>query len=598
MDACKAPRGRRMILDAQQQSAVKTDTRRALVIAGPGSGKTRCIVERAAFLIEERQVSPYEICIVTFTRKAAGEIKARLKERIGNQAYRMTIGTFHATALAMLHRFGDLIGYRKNNSTVYGDFEEQFLLKEVARDMGIYNGKTWKVPKKEIDAVFAKYYQEGAEPLEENPAHDLFMAFIQRCRENNSYTYGSLLTGFKLLLPSIHQYLQWKHVIIDESHDTDLLQWNIIREIEKLRSASLYVVADLDQTIYEWRGAFPEYLLQHQSEFDVFKLENNYRSAPEIVEAAKRLIENNQSRISKTMNSTRENDGEALSVRYNTDSAGIVSLVGNMESFHAGCLPVAVLARNHILLQKIDSLMEAGDVQHKYIGKTTALTNSESFRRFHAFLKLTVNHLDNFSFLLIKDLIGISREEYLRIRVKAAEEDKSHFQAWDWDNKDWDFFEWASIYRAESETAALAAAMRRLNGTFPDLSPESLAFIEDYLKDHPVSTITDYLSWLATYDISDEIKESESGITLMTIHAAKGLEWPCVIVAGCNEGTIPSKQSASNDGIEAERRLFYVAMTRAQDHLILTVRPETSESNGRVYESPKSRFIGEIQPCT
>lgn len=588
-------------LDPQQLATVETDSRRALVIAGPGSGKTRCIVERAAYLIEKCKVSPYEICIVTFTRKAAGEIKTRLHERIGNQTYKMTIGTFHATALNMLHRFGDLIGYHKNNSTVYGDFEEQFLLKEVARDMGVYNGKTWKIPKKEIDATFAKYYQEGAEPLEEDPLYPIFTAFIQRCRENNSYTYGSLLTGFKLLLPLIHQYLQWKHVIIDESHDTDLLQWNIIREIEKLKSAALYVVADLDQTIYEWRGAFPEYILEHQGEFDVFKLENNYRSAPEIVEAAKRLIEKNFYRIPKTMKATREDEKEPLSVIWDFDSAGIVSYVSNLHAFSGGNANIAILARNHVLLQKIDKLMDEEYLPHNYVGKTTALTNSEPFRRFHAFLKLTVNPLDNFSFLLIKDLIGLSREEYSEIRVAAVGADKSHFQVWSETFSD----PCVDFFMAEQNFDSLAASAFAIKymaiGAYPyreagwgfDVE-EIFKFIFAWLVDNPDGTISEYLAWLATYDIQDEIKEQEKGITIMTIHAAKGLEWPVVVVAGCNEGILPSKQAAAAGEIEAERRLMYVAMTRAQDQCVLTVRPQTSESNGRVYESPCSRFIGEI----
>jgi len=236
-----------MELDKQQLAAVKTADRQALVIAGPGAGKTRVIVERAAYLIEECKVSPYEIYIATFTRKAAREVRDRLVERVGPKAYRMTIGTFHATALDMLHRFGEFIGFRKAHSTVYGEFETQYLLRDVAKELGIYNGKAWKIPKKEVDGMFAAYYQTGAEPGQDEPLTPLFNAFIQRCKENNSYTYGSLLTGFKLLLPRISQYLQWKHLIIDEAHDTDMLQWTLIRMLQHYCKASLFIVADTDQ---------------------------------------------------------------------------------------------------------------------------------------------------------------------------------------------------------------------------------------------------------------------------------------------------------------------------------------------------------------
>ncbi|MDD4997695.1 MAG: ATP-dependent helicase, partial [Syntrophales bacterium] len=222
-----------------------------------------------------------------------------------------------------------------------------------------------------------------------------------------------------------------------------------------------------------------------------------------------------------------------------------------------------------------------------------ALTNSEPFRRFHAFLKLLVNPFDNFSFLLIKDVIGISREEYSEFRVKAAAEGKSHFQVYMEEDAGTDassFFDNAAEWTFEWTLTNLAAV---LDWPFDITDAANFAFA--WQKGHPNGTLTEYLAWLATYDIQDEIKSEEEvlPITLMTIHAAKGLEWPVVIVAGCNEGIIPSKQALKNGEIEAERRLMYVAMTRAREQLILTIRPEVTETEGRVYESPRSRFIGE-----
>ena len=583
-----------MQLDVNQTKAVQTTANQALVIAGPGAGKTRVIVERAAYLIEECKISPYEIFISTFTRRAAGEIRDRLVERVGYKAYHMSIGTFHATALHLLHRFGDLIGYHKNNSTVYGEFEEQFLLRDVATEMAIYNGKSWKIPKKQVDAVFAKYYQEGIEPPDDDPLRPLFLAFVQRCRENNSYTYGNLLTGLMLLLPHCHQYLSWKHLIIDEGHDCDLLQFELIKTIQEYCKASLFIVADLDQTLYSWRGACPEYIMEHQKEFTTYILENNYRSMPGIVEASNRLIEHNQDRITKTMRATREGGESRVIIQKNVDSQFIVNLMSDPS---LGSVPpyvdepVAILARNHYLLEKIDRLMEEADIPHEYVGRSTALMHSESFIKFHAFLKLTINPLDNFSFLLIKDVIGLTREEYAQIRIMAAKDGKSHFQAWLGREivpdqiVPWGFFS-ANEFKIQ---------INLLSQKYPGLSPEAMAFIGAWLKDRKENvSVAEYLSWLATYDITDEIKEDQAGITLLTIHAAKGLEWPVVIVAGANEGIIPSKQAINGDEIEAERRLFYVAMTRAQDQLLLTCRPEVQERDGKIYENPISRFIGEI----
>jgi len=576
-----------MNLDAHQLAAVKTADRQALVVAGPGAGKTRVIVERAAYLIEECKVSPYEIFIATFTRKAAREVRDRLIERVGSKAYRMTIGTFHATALDMLHRFGEFIGFRKAHSTVYTEFETQYLLRDVATELGIYNGKAWKTPKKEIDGMFNRYYQEGVEPPDDEPLLPLFRAFIQRCRENNSYTYGSLLTGFKLLLPHIHQYLKWKHLIIDEAHDTDKLQWSLIKTIQAHCKASLFIVADTDQTIYEWRGAYPDYLIDHQDEFKLYFLETNYRSVPEIVTASNNLIRNNRDRIPKTMKAVRENGRSRVIILQNVDSQFLAELLTEPLKDR-----LAVLARNHVLLEKLSGLLDQKDVKHTYVGKNTALINSEPFIKFHAFLKLVVNEHDNFAFLLVKDIIGLSLVEYAEVRLKAAQEGLSHYTTFMGDSS------YLKYEAPVGETLEEIAVW--ISKSYPELSPEAMAFIFKW-KSENAGEIREYLDWLATYDIQEEIKDDDpADITLMTIHAAKGLEWPDVIVAGCNEGILPSSQAIKGDGIEAERRLMYVAMTRAQDQLILTVRPErygkinTITGERRDYENPKSRFLSEL----
>lgn len=294
-----------MNLDTQQTAAVRAEGSSVMVLAGAGSGKTRVLIERIAYLIEECKVSPYEILAFTFTRKAAGEIKERLVERIGNKAHHCYLGTMHALALNMINRFGDVIGMKSKAVTVYGSWEEQFLLKETAIDLGLNNGKTWKIPKKDIDAMFARYYQEGIEPDEDDPIRTLFLAFIQRCKENNSFTYGALLVGLRLLVPTLARYLNIKHILVDEVQDLDAIQWIIVNGMRSAFDASLYVVGDISQSIYAWRGAVPEYLVTHQEEFSIYNLESNYRSLMPIVESANKLIEHNMMKLPLVMKSMR-----------------------------------------------------------------------------------------------------------------------------------------------------------------------------------------------------------------------------------------------------------------------------------------------------
>jgi DNA helicase-2/ATP-dependent DNA helicase PcrA len=601
-----------MNLDPQQKRAVQTDSKSALVIAGAGSGKTRVLTERIAYLIEECKVSPSEILSFTFTRKAAQEMEERLATRTGSKARGINMGTMHGVALRMLGRFGEIVGLRPSSITIYSEWESAFLLKEVATDIGLFK-KSWKVPKKDIDAMFSAYYERGEEPDEHNPAKRLFDAFMVRCRENNAMTYGGLLMGLRLLIPTMAKYLHIRHILVDEVQDIDPLQWTIINEMRKAFGASLFCVGDIRQSIYSFRGAVPEYLLQHQRDFTIFELQSNYRSVPPIVESANRLMEHGKEFLGGGMLATRE-DGSFyllgsshLIIQRDADSAAMAAIIERHRE-DPYLSKFAVLARNHTLLRKLSAELDARQVPSTYIGRKSSLTNMEEFRRFHAFLKLFVNPYDNFSFLLIKDLIGLSPSRYSDVRVNAAMDGTNHFQTWF--KKEKDDHAWGHIFR-EGHAWTLYDLAGNIESMFgPSMSDwigdtdyrppfdfePALNFVWSWCHANPLGTIRQYLDWLAVWDIQDEISQTE-GITLCTIHAAKGLEWPVVIVAGCNEGILPSKQAISAGEIEEERRLFYVAITRARDQLILTVRPEVTETeDGRRFENPASRFISDQRP--
>lgn len=576
-----------MNLDPQQEAAAYSSAPMVLCLAGAGSGKTRVVVERIAHLVHDCQVSPYEIMAVSFTRKASSELRHRIKERIGGAAGRIQMGTIHAIALRYLRRFGEMIGLRGQNLTVYSEWESEYLLREVAIDLGIYKGKAWKIPRRETQAVFDAYYQEGALPEEDHPCRRIFDEFMARCRENNSLTYGGILKSFDTIIPKISPYLPLKHIFVDEAQDLDRLQWRIFDTLVLLGRAQLFVVGDIDQSIYSWRGAVPEYLIGRQGNFQVYRIENNYRSRPQIVEAANRLIEHNTARIPRTMRPVREDDALVqVLTGQDTQSAAQWSL---------GCSDphnVAFLARNHLLLKKLAAKMDELGAPYTYVGRTAELVESQLFRVFHAFLKLTVNPYDNFSLLLIREQLGIGRQEYNDIRLRATQESKGHFQVWLHDGSE--AARWWYCWQSEP----FNIFMRELvNFDWPNDILPVVRFIEDWAEENPEKNINDYLQWLATYDVQDEIREDDQHLKLMTIHAAKGLEWPVVVLLGCNEGILPSKQSIEAEDVEAERRLMYVACTRAKDSLILAVRPEEKiDERGKIYSNPVSRFIGEMIP--
>jgi superfamily I DNA/RNA helicase len=586
--------------DCQQLKAVMTPHKQVLCLAGAGAGKTRVIVERIAHLIEDEHISPFEVMAVSFTRKASNELKERIIERVGPGARKIVTGTIHSIALRYLRQFGELIGWKAKNLTVYSEFEEDFLLKECARDLGVYNGKAWKPSKREIQEAFDTYYQEGVEPEEDHPGRRVFDELRMRCSENNSMTYGGLLIEFYKLLPKIAQYLHLKHIFVDEVQDLDLLQHKLFENLVELTGASMFYVGDLDQSIYSWRGAVPEYLIENQADFEIFKIETNYRSDPRIVEAANKLIEHNSMRIPRDMIPSREDGGEkALIVYREMDSEAVVKKIAYLlENHWSDHSEMAILGRNHFLLKKIAGILDVVKLPYTYIGRTNELIGSEIFRKVNSFLKLLVNPYDNFSFLLIKDLLGLSRQQYNEIRLKATQTSKSHFETWndlpDLGPQEFNEFFWGEYSDFTSRVDDFLMLMEEAGIPEEDLSPIH-AFIAGWIKENPNGNMEDYLDWLSVFDLQDEIKDEDTKLKLMTIHAAKGLEWPRVILIGVNEGILPSKQSIEGGDLESERRLMYVAITRARDSLILAVRPEVKDDGVRRWENPVSRFIKELQ---
>jgi len=567
------------MLNDEQQAAAWTDANRALVISGAGSGKTRVLVARIEHLIKEKKVSPYEILCMTFTRAAAGEMRERLEKVIGFDARKIVMGTIHSIALDTIRRFGDALGLHPGTVTIYNEWESEFLLKEVAKDLGIFK-KSWTIPKKDIDATFNQYYSTGTPPEESDPANTLFHAFLSRCRENNALTYGGLVHGLYLLLPQLTRYAHLEHIIVDECQDLDRLQHLIIEMIANVMGASVFMVGDVSQSIFEWRGAVPQHLLDMAPHCTVYKLQTNYRSRADIVEAANKVIRNNDLRIPLDMVPIRKSQDD-IQYLHEADSEKILLSLGELA-------PDAILSRNHALLKKLSMMMDEAGIPNHYVGKKSELIQSEGFRRFLAFLKLQMNPRDNFSFLLIRDILGVDRGAYSEIRKLSVEQGISHYDAWRrLGDSDWiDFME----KEYGDVTNYVVGLVIRLT-----LSMSGASEFAGVVVDSGCKSIKSFLDWITTYDISEEVAEEATGIRLMTIHAAKGLEFPVVLLAGCNEGIIPAKQSLSSGDIEAERRLFYVAMTRARDRLILGVRPERTVSDfGKVYENPVSRFISEI----
>ncbi|MDE7064820.1 MAG: ATP-dependent helicase [Desulfovibrionaceae bacterium] len=585
-------------LNAEQQAAVLADEKRVLVLAGAGSGKTRTLVERVAHLVENG-VSGYEIVCTTFTRAAAGEMRARLEARIGREARKVTVSTFHGLGLGLLKRYGQHIGLRYGNLTVYTPLETEILLQHCGEMLGMYkNGKWAKPGKRELNAFMAAVERGEDETLKDSPFAPLRTAFESACRQNNALPYYGLIHGLAQLAEAgkVREFTNWTYFLVDEVQDLDRMQWRALDAmLEHTEGSELYAVGDISQSIYGFRGAVPEHL-QHligTGALSVYELRSNYRSVPAIVEAANSLIRHNTSHHVLEMQAMRETEDilHCLAKLGEANSA----VLANMIAGWRGATPPVVLCRNNRMLDKLSEELAARNVPYKRIGKRTTALHSPLFVKAHAALKCFVNPFDETAFLLAHEGLGVDAAEYAQIRVAAAEQGKSGFEV---------FRENLPVERLEtmpSEGDATANALEWFASggyRFDPADGESQSFLDwlgVYVSQHPLDTIADYLDWLALVDVQDELPagEEEPGILLMTCHASKGLEFPCVIIAGCNEGVLPGKQALTAEkkgdtaAIEDERRLMYVAVTRARDTLILAVRPEKDD------ECP-SRFLAEL----
>lgn len=583
-------------LNQEQQAAVLAREREVLVLAGAGSGKTRTLVERVAHLIEHG-ASGYEIVCTTFTRAAAGEMRARLEARIGREARKVTISTFHGLGLGLLKKYGHHIGLRYGNLTVYTPLETEILIQHCGEQLGLYAKGKWKHGKRAMEQMFADIEQGlgEREDVENSPYFPLLLTFSAACRQNNAMPYYRLIHGLIKLAEDgkVCEFTNWKYFLVDEVQDMDTAQWRALAGMLEHRTDSeLYAVGDLSQSIYGFRGAVPEHLqaLIDESKLTVYELRSNYRSAPAIVGAANDLISHNTGHRVITMQAMREPVPHSLARLMDADSAGLADYIARQNWPY----PPVVLCRNNRMLDKLSQELTARDVPHKRIGKQSTALHSPLFVKANAALKCIVNPFDETAFLMAHKGLGVDAGGYAKIRVQAAEEGKSGFEVY----RESMGVDSLTIMPTEDSTMKEALEWFASGGGYQfdpldGYGPEYCAWLEAYAAQHPTDTITEYLDWLALADVQDEMpaKDEEPGILLMTCHASKGLEFPCVIVAGCNKGVMPSKQAAKagEAGIEDERRLMYVAVTRAMHSLILAVRPD-KEGSG---ESP-SRFLTEL----
>ena len=644
-------------LNDAQREAVLTCEGPLLVLAGAGSGKTRVLTYRIAHLVEDCGVAPWNILAVTFTNKAAREMRDRLSTLVPGRLRSMWIYTFHSMCVRILRSHATVLGYG-DDFTIYDTDDSKRLIKDIMADYG-YTGRSFS--ENAMRGRISACKNELVSPADYNPRvndqldkafAEIYKAYQQRLKRANAMDFDDLLVNVYTLLsehPDICQEYgqRFHYILVDEYQDTNKAQY----EITKLLASghgNLMVVGDDDQSIYSWRGADIRNILDFERDWPdtkTIKLEENYRSTSTILQCANAVITHNQSRKSKEL-FTRGEQGEKVAVFLAADERDegrwIAAMADDLHAKGSRYNDIAVFYRTNAQSRILEDMFLRAGVPYRIVGGTRFFDRAE-IRDVTAYLKLILNPADDVSCMRIINTPrrGIGKTTIERISLTALQRDIPFLEA----------------AREETLDPACRAATRRALESFISLIDEAssyegglyavvdmivektgliealeaqntdeargrienirefLGVVREYADDHELvfdpdildmpdegddalafhaPTLGDFMEWLSLRTDLDSLgSEENDAVTFMTVHSAKGLEFDNVFVAGMEESIFPHTASMLENGVEEERRLAYVAITRARKRLFLTCAARRRIFND-LQANARSRFISEM----
>ncbi|MBR2543166.1 UvrD-helicase domain-containing protein [Candidatus Saccharibacteria bacterium] len=617
-----------MILDGlndEQKRAVEILSGPVLILAGAGSGKTRTLTYRIANLISHG-VPPSSILAVTFTNKAANEMRERIEKLLGN-VHMPFMGTFHGIAVRILRQESEAAGLSRN-FVIYDTDDQISLIRRIMRELKMTDSKNLKP--KSIQAIISNEKNQGNGPDEyeakayypnQQQIAKIFRKYEEEKQKAGALDFDDLLLKELELLrenPAVREKWRkhFKHILIDEYQDTNLIQYNIVKLLVN-EERNICVVGDDWQSIYSWRGADFTNILNFERDFPgaaVIKLEQNYRSTGNILEAAQKIINENKTRTEKEL-FTVEGKGEPVdieSLRDETEEANFVALsILKMRENYSDYSDFAVLYRTNAQSYAFEKALMNMKIPYKIVGGVRFYDRKE-VKDVLAILKLVVNQRDRISFeRIVKNVLsGIGEASLLKIlsAMDSISSDKPLFEA--------DLVEVLKTAKAKNSFLRLVAFLREaktnedLGGlvrrvierfNFKELTDDGTPSADERMGNLEVlasnvaeyENLEEFLADASLMSSADE-RSSRNSVTLMTLHAAKGLEFPVVFIVGMEDGLFPSSRALDSEAdLEEERRLAYVGMTRAMSKLFLTYATSRFSFGSRNYNTP-SRFLLEL----
>ncbi|NLZ39265.1 MAG: DNA helicase PcrA [Firmicutes bacterium] len=621
-------------LNEQQRQAVECTEGPLLVLAGAGSGKTRVITRRIAYLIEQKLAKPWEILALTFTNKAAAEMRTRVAQLVGT-VQGMWVSTFHAAAVRIIRENAALLGLT-NSFVIYDDVDQMTLVRNIMKDLNLDSSRfkpraiLSAISRAKNEMIEEDLYAEEAADFYTRTVARVYKSYQERLRSNNALDFDDLLLYVVKLFREhpdvlVHYQQRFRYILVDEYQDTNRVQYEIIFMLAGAHR-NLCVVGDDDQSIYQFRGADIRNILEFERDWPdatVIKLEENYRSTGNILETAYHVVKNNRGRKEKRL-WTSKGKGEPVVVQPTADEHQEARfIVAEIRSLSNQYGQFAVLYRTNAQSRAIEDALLRENIAYQVVGGVRFWERRE-VKDILAYLRVLDNPADDISLLRIINVPrrGIGNVTVSRLQALAAEKNSSIFQilpqaaaaglgsaALKKVDKFYQLMENLAKMRAYLGVDELTEQVIVQSGYLAELQAEGteeahsraenlrefITVAQEYVQHTAEPSLTDFLAQLALItDLDTLSEEDEPRVILMTMHAAKGLEFPVVFMAGMEEGLFPHLRSLETaDGVEEERRLCYVGITRAKERLYLTYAYRRNIF-GTTMQNMPSRFLNEI----
>ena len=623
--------------DKQYEAVVNTDGP-ILVIAGAGSGKTKVLTHKIAYLIQEKNILPWNILAITFTNKAANEMKERIAGLVGETAKDIWMGTFHSICVRILRKHIDQIGY-DSSFIIFDTSDQKSLIKKCLKELQIDDKQfSEKIVQTEISNAKNDMLEPGEYAFKvhgdfrRERIATVYELYQKKLKENNAIDFDDII-NFTIKIfnerPEIANYYssKFKYVLVDEYQDTNKSQFTLVKMLAEVNQ-NITVVGDNDQGIYSFRGADIANILNFEKDFKntkIIKLEQNYRCTGNILKAANAIIKNNETKYEKKL--WTQNDEGALPRVYSADNeydeaSFIVEQISRLkreENYKYS--DFAILYRMNTQSRAIEDILRREAIPYKMVGGLKFYERKE-IKDIISYLRLAQNPSDNLSLIRIinEPKRGIGKTSLDQVEQMANHNETSMYEIIKDANlyglnrvylKSREFIDLIEDARAKKDTMKVSEFIQYIlkkSGYIKALEEEKtieaenrLENLDEFLtvamefeKEEAENTLQDFLEGMTLSSDIDNVEETEDSVTLMTLHSAKGLEFPAVFLVGMEEGIFPGFRSIGEpEAIEEERRLCYVGVTRARENLFLTCSKMRTVFGSTSCNAP-SRFLEEI----